>query len=103
MIKDKWLPMSFERKPYKKQWSKKDSAYPKKSKRGLLKPLLSEEVKQAANIQDLSMDFASRSIRLYQYLNEDAEYKEYVLSKQVLRSGTSIGANVRELTPSRTQ
>ena len=39
-------------------------------------------------------DFALRIIKLYQYLNDDK--KEYVLSKQVLRSGTSIGANVRE-------
>lgn len=30
------------------------------------------------------------------YLTEDAEYKEYVQSKQIYRSGTSIGANVRE-------
>jgi len=30
------------------------------------------------------------------YLTEDAEYKEYVQSKQLYRSGTSIGANVRE-------
>lgn len=38
--------------------------------------------------------FALRIIRLYQYLG--AEKKEYILSKQLLRSGTSIGANVRE-------
>jgi len=37
---------------------------------------------------------ALRIIRLYQYLCE--EKKEFVLSKQVLRSGTSIGANIRE-------
>jgi four helix bundle protein len=45
-------------------------------------------------IQDKSKIFALRVIRLYQYLC-DAK-KEYVLSKQILRSGTSIGANVRE-------
>ncbi len=33
---------------------------------------------------------------MYQYLTKDAEHNEYVLSKQILRSGTSIGANVRE-------
>jgi four helix bundle protein len=38
--------------------------------------------------------FAIRIIRLYQYLL--SEKKEYILSKQVLRSGTSIGANVKE-------
>lgn len=33
-------------------------------------------------------------VKLYQYLSE--EKKEFVLSKQVLRSGTSIGANIEE-------
>ena len=41
-----------------------------------------------------SKKFAVRIINLYKYLN--AEKKEYVLSKQILRSGTSIGANVSE-------
>ncbi len=38
--------------------------------------------------------FAIRIIRLYQYLCN--EKNEYVLSKQLLRSGTSIGANIKE-------
>ncbi len=41
-----------------------------------------------------SMAFAQRIVRLYQYLHN--EHREYVLSKQVLRSGTSIGANITE-------
>ena len=41
-----------------------------------------------------SKAFAIRIIRLYQYLTE--EKMEYILSKQILRSGTSIGANIRE-------
>ena len=41
-----------------------------------------------------SMDFAVRIVRLYQYLCR--EKKEFVMSKQILRSGTSIGANLRE-------
>ena len=41
-----------------------------------------------------SKDFALRCIRLYQLLTK--ERNEYVLSKQLLRSGTSIGANVKE-------
>ena len=45
-------------------------------------------------IVDKSFDFALRTIKLYRYLVE--EKKEYVLSKQVLRSGTSIGANIHE-------
>src|SRR5687768_3130118 len=45
-------------------------------------------------LRDKTFAFALRVIKLYKYLT--AEHKEYVLSKQVLRSGTSIGANVEE-------
>ena len=45
-------------------------------------------------IKDQSKAFAVRIVRLYRYLREDK--KEWVLSKQLLRSGTSIGANVVE-------
>ena len=45
-------------------------------------------------IAEKSKAFAIRIIRMYQHLT--AEKSEYVLSKQVLRSGTSIGANVKE-------
>ncbi len=45
-------------------------------------------------IQRKSYDFAIRIVRIYKYLCE--EKKEYTLSKQLLRSGTSIGANVEE-------
>jgi four helix bundle protein len=41
-----------------------------------------------------SYDFALRTIKLYKYLVD--EKREYVLSKQLLRSGTSIGANIEE-------
>jgi four helix bundle protein len=44
-------------------------------------------------ILDKSFDFAILIIALYR---EMAEQKEFVLSKQLLRSGTSIGANVEE-------
>ena len=65
-------------------------------KRAPLAPLMSEEAKATASIHELSYDFGCRITRLFQYLTEDAEYKEYVQSKQIYRSGTSIGANVRE-------
>jgi four helix bundle protein len=39
-------------------------------------------------------DFALRIIELYKYLSK--EKKEYTLSKQILRSGTSVGANSEE-------
>ncbi len=45
-------------------------------------------------LKDKSKAFALRMIRLYKYLCE--EKKEFILSKQLLRSGTSIGANVAE-------
>ena len=41
-----------------------------------------------------SKSFALRIIKLYKYLTE--QKKEFVLSKQLLRSGTSIGANIAE-------
>lgn len=41
-----------------------------------------------------SFDFAFRILNLYKYLQ--SEHREYVISKQVLRSGTSIGANIEE-------
>jgi four helix bundle protein len=41
-----------------------------------------------------SMAFAIRCVNLYKYLT--TEKKEFILSKQLLRSGTSIGANIRE-------
>lgn len=41
-----------------------------------------------------SKDFAIRIVKLYKYLS--GEHNEYVLSKQILRSGTSIGANITE-------
>jgi len=41
-----------------------------------------------------SLSFAIRVVNLYKLLS--FERREYVLSKQILRSGTSIGANIRE-------
>lgn len=45
-------------------------------------------------IKNKSFEFAIRIVKLYQYLCNDK--KEFVLSKQLLRSGTSVGAMVRE-------
>lgn len=46
-------------------------------------------------VQTKSYDFAVRIVKLYQYMI--GEKKEYALSKQILRSGTSIGANIEEV------
>ena len=45
-------------------------------------------------IRQKSFKFAKRIVKLFQYLVKDK--KEFVLSRQILRSGTSIGANVEE-------
>lgn len=45
-------------------------------------------------IQEKSFVFAIRIVDVYKYLQN--EKKEFVLSKQLLRSGTSIGANIEE-------
>ncbi len=45
-------------------------------------------------VKDKSFAFALRIVKLSRYLNEDK--REFVLSKQLLRSGTAIGALVRE-------
>ncbi len=45
-------------------------------------------------VQEKSYKFALRIIKLYKYLT--SEKKEFILSKQILRSGTSIGANIEE-------
>ena len=47
-----------------------------------------------ATAEQKSFRFAIRIVNLYKYLRK--EKKEFVLSKQMLRSGTSIGANVAE-------
>ena len=101
--------MVYNKKPYKK-WSSKGNPSPltlkpltlnqgrpePKRKRGKLASLMSEDAKATATIHSLSYDFGCRITRLFQYLTEDAKYKEYIQSKQIYRSGTSIGANVRE-------
>ena len=45
-------------------------------------------------IQERSIELAVEIVFLYQYLTR--EKREFVISKQVLRSGTSVGANVSE-------
>ena len=46
------------------------------------------------SVRDKSYAFALRMIKMYQHLTKDKQ--EFILSKQVLRSGTSIGANIEE-------
>ena len=50
--------------------------------------------KKESVLREKSYKFAIRIVRLYQYLRK--EYNEYDLSRQILRSGTSVGAIIRE-------
>jgi len=50
-------------------------------------------MKENASVEK-SFEFAVRIVKLYKYLTN--EHREYVLSKQLLRCGTSIGTNVAE-------
>ena len=45
-------------------------------------------------LMEKSIDFATRIVKLSKYLEESK--KDFVISKQILRSGTSIGANINE-------
>ena len=70
-------------------------------KNGLLKELVcyimiaSGREKMKENLlKTKSLAFSVRIVGLYRYLTE--QKKEYILSKQILRSGTSIGANIYE-------
>ena len=51
-------------------------------------------MKEENLIKEKTYSFALEIVKLYRYLS--AEKKEFVLSKQILRSGTSIGANIEE-------
>ncbi|MEO8173673.1 MAG: four helix bundle protein [Sediminibacterium sp.] len=57
-------------------------------------------MKTENKILEMSFDFSLQIIDLYKQL---ADKKEYVLSKQLLRCGTSIGANVEEATAAQTK
>ena len=57
-------------------------------------------MKTENKILDLSFDFALQVIQLYKIL---VEQKEFVLSKQLLRSATSIGANIEEANAAQTK
>ena len=52
-------------------------------------------------IEEKSFDFAIRIVKLKDFLSE--ERKEFDLSRQILRSGTSIGANVSEAQQAQSQ
>ena len=56
--------------------------------------MIKEEFKKQDPLADKTMEFAIRIVKLNRYLTE--QKKEYILSKQVLRSGTNPGAMVRE-------
>ena len=54
------------------------------------------------SIQNRTFEFACRIVRLYQYLTKE-NWKNDALSKQLVRSGTSIGANLEEASAAQSQ
>ncbi len=56
--------------------------------------MMNDECGMANIVRDKSFEFAVQIVSCYRVLS--SERKEFVLSKQLLRAGTSVGANVRE-------
>ena len=52
--------------------------------------------KYEIKIEDITFNFAKQVILLHKYLTSSTIDKEYIISKQIVRSGTSIAANVAE-------
>ena len=68
--------MAYEKKNYGK-WNggyKKAEKPVYKPKRGTLNPLMTEEEKSSAKVEDLAYDFACRITRLFQYLTVNHQY-----------------------------
>ena len=55
---------------------------------------MSDKTENKSVLKSKSYDFALRIINLYKYLVESK--KEFILSKQLLKSGTAVGALIRE-------
>ena len=53
-----------------------------------------EQLKNSDPLSEKSFSFSLRIIKLFKYMKND--HQEYILSKQILRSGTAIGALIRE-------
>ena len=58
-------------------------------------PYINTDRKYIVNIDDLSFDFAKKIVLLRKQLMSSID-KEYIISKQLVRSGTSIAANIAE-------
>lgn len=91
-----------KKKTYAKKEPQKESVDPEVRKFvNPLKSLMTEEEKKDAQVLELSYDFSCRIIRLYKYLNEGKLSKADrdiidALGRQLLRSATSINANMNE-------
>jgi four helix bundle protein len=55
---------------------------------------MNEFLQEKSLVYDKAYNFAIRVVKAYKYLTE--QKKEFILSKQLMRSGTSIGANIAE-------
>lgn len=89
------------KRTYGSKDSRKDASTDVRKFEGELKPLMTEEQKKDAQVLELSYDFSCRIIRLYKFLNDgklskaDRDIIE-ALGKQLVRSATSINANMNE-------
>jgi four helix bundle protein len=84
----------FPRKPWGRFWlcqNLPDKNAKRRAKRGGF--LIHSQTMSSSILAEKSKTFALEIIKLYQCLQWE---KEFILSKQLLRSGTSIGANIRE-------
>lgn len=86
---------------YNKKESRKDESTDVRKFEGQMKPLMTEEQKKDAQVLELSYDFSCRIIRLYKFLNEGKLSKADrdiidALGRQLVRSATSINANMNE-------
>ena len=90
-----------KRKSFPKKDLRKDGEAEQRTFEGTLKPLMTEEEKKEAQILELSYDFSCRIIRLYKFLNDGKLSKADrdiidAVGRQLLRSATSINANINE-------
>ena len=58
--------------------------------------VIGNKMKAENTVSVKSEDFALRIVKLYKYLTTRENDREFVMSKQLLRSGTSIGADIAE-------
>lgn len=57
---------------------------------------MKDEIKKPRDIRERVLEYALRAIKLHQFLHKQKDGTSWIMSKQYLRSATSIGANIEE-------